>query len=175
VTDSTVICELNSSWRVIADDGPPAQWILQSYHDNDGWRGRSCSPTLQALERCLDIHVDSDIDPAALVTLGLVAPPKPIRKRKPKKLKSTSPNDEVEKTIGPDVIAELNPRWRVVTDGAQWMLQRLDDEWGWVPRSRARTRYGLQNVIRLHAGDVDAEAIAVVSLLPLHIDWPVEK
>jgi hypothetical protein len=82
---STTVTPLNTDFRVLCDG---TRWVLQSFHENDGWRGRACCRTLLDLGRCIAIHVDGEIDPAARAALGLVAPPSEpatvTRKRKPK-------------------------------------------------------------------------------------------
>lgn len=75
MTGSTIVVhQLSESWRITYDG---AQWLLESFHENDGWRGRACCSSLEALRRCLQIHVDGDIDPEVLAALGLVEQPRP--------------------------------------------------------------------------------------------------
>jgi hypothetical protein len=83
---SNLVASLTDDWRVLHDG---SQWLLRSFHENDGWRGRACCRTLPDLGRCIAIHVDGEIDPAARAALGLVAPPSEpataIRKHRKKK------------------------------------------------------------------------------------------
>lgn len=62
---SNMVAPLNDHWRVVRDG---TQWILQRFHENDGWRSRACCRSRAALERCLQIHVDDAVDPAALAS-----------------------------------------------------------------------------------------------------------
>jgi hypothetical protein len=161
---------LNDHWRV-AHDG--TQWLLQRFHENDGWRARACCHTRQALERCLQIHVDDAVDPAALAILaalpdvpGLVAPPTTIA------AESGECDDDY-----PGIVARLNGGWRIVAapDGTQWILQRQRGAHrsanDWRARSHCRTRYALERCVGLYAGDVDPAALAILAELPGHIDW----
>jgi hypothetical protein len=70
-----------------------------------------------------------------------------------------------------NLVAQLNERWRIIDDGKQWVLARLDDRWGWVARTHCRTRAALERCAGLYAGDVDPGARAILAALPGHIDW----
>jgi hypothetical protein len=71
-----------------------------------------------------------------------------------------------------NLVAQLNASWRVIIDddGKQWILQRLHEN-GWRARSYCRTRYALENCVRLYAGEIDPEAVAILAALPSNAHW----
>jgi hypothetical protein len=74
-----------------------------------------------------------------------------------------------------NLIANLNRDHRVVLsqDAREWFLERYDEIDGcWRARSRCRTQPALMNCVRLYAGDVDAEARAILESLPFNVWWP---
>jgi len=83
----------------------------------------------------------------------------------------------------PEVIAQLNPRWRFATAPAhwhpQWNLQlkkgssRPRDD-GWVGSAYCATKAALSRNIRERCGPVSADALAEIDALPAHIDDPKE-
>jgi hypothetical protein len=74
-------------------------------------------------------------------------------------------------------IAHLNPKWRVIEDPLQWILQRKkgnprEKNSGWQSRSFCRTREGLLRCVREYCGEVDADGLAQLEALPdYHLDW----
>jgi hypothetical protein len=177
---SNMVAPLNDHWRVVCDG---TQWILQRFHENDGWRARACCRTRQALERCLEIHVDSDIDPATLAILSeLPAQPSEAVTSVVAQLDAETIVDPVAQSeaAASSMVAQLSPHWRVLvaSDGKQWVLQRLhaldalSNEEDWRARSHCRTRYALENCVKLYVtGAVDPAALAILAALPGHIDW----
>ena len=72
----------------------------------------------------------------------------------------------------PTIIARLNNGWRVIEcrDGVQWILQRrAGKRYGqprWQSRCYCRTRDGLTARVRELAGELDANALAILEGLP---------
>ena len=68
---------------------------------------------------------------------------------------------------GGSLVAQLNPRWRVVApdDGTRWILEQLHDG-EWHEYSRARLRYTLECCIGAFAGAIDPQALATIAALP---------
>lgn len=69
------------------------------------------------------------------------------------------------------VVCRLNERWRVIEcrDGIQWILQHAEKKphgRAWRGRSYCRTREALIRVCGAHAGEMRAEAAAVLDGLP---------
>jgi len=69
------------------------------------------------------------------------------------------------------VVARLNARWRVIEckDSIQWILQfatRRHVQTGWQGRSFLRSREGLLRAVRDLAGPIDADALAILQVLP---------
>jgi len=77
----------------------------------------------------------------------------------------------------PHLVGQLNEQWRVVDDPLQWILQKRkgkarNKSSGWQGRSFCRTREALLRCIREYCGDVAAENLDTICVLPdLHPDW----
>lgn len=75
------------------------------------------------------------------------------------------------------LVAQLNEQWRVVDDPLQWILQKRkgkarNKSSGWQGRSFCRTREALLRCIREYCGDVAAENLDTICVLPdFHPDW----
>jgi hypothetical protein len=64
----TVVAQLNADFRIVlARDGK--QWILERYHDNDGWRARTACRTKHALLNVVRLYA-GDVDQLALAALA---------------------------------------------------------------------------------------------------------
>ena len=69
------------------------------------------------------------------------------------------------------VIAALNDRWRVVecADGIQWILQYRGGPNTWRDRYFCRSREGLIQCVREHAGEIGGDALVILLRLPMWI------
>jgi hypothetical protein len=75
------------------------------------------------------------------------------------------------------LLIQLNPRWRVIDDDLQYLLQRRkgtsrSKATGWTCHSFCRTRDALLRCIREYCGSMEDHALEQVRALP---DWHIDR
>jgi hypothetical protein len=76
--------------------------------------------------------------------------------------------------VAPRIIAQISASWRIAEspDRKEWLLERETSSNIWRSRGRARTRFGLLNIVKLYVGgEFDPAMLAILNELPGHIDW----
>jgi hypothetical protein len=168
---------LNDRWRVTVVR-LRSPWVLEQLSDDGEWIDRfhvrtrdmlvglvkaKCGPIdaeaqaiLNGLPRRVDHHDD-----------GPRSPPR-RKSAPPHRLASPPPSVSPPTVDMPVVIAVLGPKWRVISDRKQWILQSRHDG-GWLSRQHCTLRGTLLVRIQALVVGADPAALAILRKLPKRI------